>query len=75
MTAFDYVVIGIVVASLALGLWRGVIGEIIALVAWVLAFFAAKMVGGRDCAGVFCRRLPIRRCASSPAGWRCSLSC
>jgi membrane protein required for colicin V production len=26
-------------------MWRGVVGEIIALVAWVLAFFAAKMVG------------------------------
>jgi membrane protein required for colicin V production len=45
MTAFDYVVIGIVIASLALGLWRGVIGEIIALLAWVLAFFAARMWG------------------------------
>ena len=45
MTAFDYVVITIVVASLVLGLWRGVIGEVIALVAWVLAFFAAKLWG------------------------------
>ncbi len=45
MTVFDYVVIAIAVASLALGLWRGVIGEIIALLAWVLAFFAAKLWG------------------------------
>jgi len=45
MTGFDYVVVGIVLASLVLGLWRGVIGEIIALVAWVLAFFAAKLWG------------------------------
>jgi len=45
MTAFDYVVIAIVLASLLLGLWRGVVGEIIALVAWVLAFFAAKLWG------------------------------
>ncbi len=42
MTAFDYVVITIVAASVVIGLWRGVVGEIIALVAWVLAFFAAK---------------------------------
>ena len=45
MTAFDFTVIGIGVASLVIGLWRGVIGEIVALVAWVLAFFAAKFWG------------------------------
>lgn len=45
MTAFDYIVIAIVAASVLLGLWRGVVGEIIALVAWVLAFFAAKWWG------------------------------
>ena len=45
MTGFDYVVIAIVAASVLLGAWRGVVGEIIALVAWVLAFFAAKYWG------------------------------
>ncbi len=45
MTAFDYGVVGVVVASLGLGLWRGVVGEIIALVAWVLAFLAARAWG------------------------------
>lgn len=45
MTTLDYVAIAIVVASVVLGLWRGVVGEIIALVAWVLAFFAARMWG------------------------------
>ncbi len=45
MTAFDYVVITMVVASVALGVWRGVVGEIIALVAWILAFFAAQWLG------------------------------
>lgn len=45
MTAFDYVVITIVAASMLLGIWRGVVGEIIALAAWVLAFFAAKFFG------------------------------
>ncbi len=45
MTAFDYTVIGIGVASLLIGLWRGVVGEILALLAWVLAFFAAKFWG------------------------------
>ncbi len=45
MTAFDYVVITLVAASVALGVWRGVVGEIIALVAWVLAFFTARWWG------------------------------
>ena len=45
MTGFDYIVIAIVLVSVLLGLWRGVVGEIIALAAWVLAFFAAKMWG------------------------------
>lgn len=45
MTAFDYIVLAIVSASVLLGLWRGVVGEIIALVAWVLAFFTAKWWG------------------------------
>lgn len=45
MTVFDYFVVMIVTASLLLGMWRGVVGEIIALVAWVLAFFAARWWG------------------------------
>jgi membrane protein required for colicin V production len=45
MTVFDYVVIAIVVASLALGVWRGVVGEVVALLAWVLAFLAARHFG------------------------------
>ena len=45
MTAFDYIVVTILAVSVVLGIWRGVVGEVIALVAWVLAFFAAKMFG------------------------------
>lgn len=45
MTGFDYVVIGIVSLSLLFGLWRGVVGEIIALLAWVMAIFAALEFG------------------------------
>jgi len=45
MTAFDYAVIAILVASLALGLWRGLIGEVLALLAWILAAFAAWQFG------------------------------
>ena len=51
MTGFDYVVIGIVSVSLLFGLWRGVIGEVIALVAWGVGIFAAIEFGapGRAC--------------------------
>lgn len=45
MTPFDYAVLVILLASMLLGAWRGVVGEIIALAAWVLAFFAAKWWG------------------------------
>ena len=45
MTVFDYGVIAILVASLALGLWRGLIGEVLALLAWVLAGLAAWQFG------------------------------
>lgn len=42
MTVFDYVVLGAVALSLLLGVWRGVVSEILALVAWVAAFVAAR---------------------------------
>ncbi len=45
MTFFDYVVIGIICVSLLLGMWRGVVGELIALAAWVLAIFLALEFG------------------------------
>ena len=45
MTPFDYAVLVILLASMALGAWRGVIGEIIAVAAWVLAFFTARWWG------------------------------
>jgi membrane protein required for colicin V production len=52
VTAFDYAVIGIVAMSSLLGLWRGVVGEILALAAWVVAFFVARFFAA-DVAAVF----------------------
>lgn len=46
MTAFDYVVLAVVAASVLLGLWRGVVSELLSLVAWVVAFFAARAGAG-----------------------------
>ncbi len=42
MTAFDYAVLAIILASVLIGLWRGVVSEILALAAWVVAFFIAR---------------------------------
>jgi membrane protein required for colicin V production len=53
MVVFDYVVIGIVGLSLVLGLWRGVVSELIALAAWVLAFMAALEFGSQAGAALF----------------------
>jgi len=47
MAVLDYVVIGIIVLSLVLGLWRGVVSELIALAAWVMAFMAALEFGAQ----------------------------
>jgi membrane protein required for colicin V production len=42
LTAFDYAVLGVIAVSVVLGLWRGVVGEMLALAAWVVAFLAAR---------------------------------
>lgn len=47
MTIFDYVVIGVVCLSLLFGLWRGVVGEVIALIAWIAGILAAVEYGSR----------------------------
>lgn len=43
MTAFDYAVLTVIVASVLLGLWRGVMSELLALAAWIVAFLAARV--------------------------------
>ena len=45
MTAFDYVMLAIIVLSAALGLWRGVIREVFALGAWIVAIVCMFMFG------------------------------
>lgn len=42
MTGFDYAVVSIAACSMALGAWRGLLSELLALAAWVVAFFAAR---------------------------------
>lgn len=42
MTIFDYFVVIVVALSLLIGVWRGVVSEILALLAWVAAFVVAR---------------------------------
>ncbi|WP_374341566.1 CvpA family protein [Methyloversatilis sp.] len=45
MTILDYILIGIVLLSTLIGLMRGLVSEVIALAAWVVAFIAARQFG------------------------------
>ena len=45
MNGFDYAIIGVLALSVLVGMWRGFIGEVLALACWVLAFWVAWMFG------------------------------
>lgn len=45
MTAFDYVVITILVASIVISVVRGLVKEVLSLVAWLIAFVVANRYG------------------------------
>ena len=45
MTAFDYVVLTILVASIVVSVLRGLVKEVLSLVAWVAAFIVANLYG------------------------------
>jgi membrane protein required for colicin V production len=47
MTVFDYAVLAIVALSILLSVIRGLAREILALLAWVVAFVLANLFGGR----------------------------
>ncbi len=47
MTVFDYAVLVIVGLSILLSLIRGLVREILALLAWVVAFVMANLFGGK----------------------------
>lgn len=43
MTSFDYAVIGVMLISLLLGVWRGFVYEVLSLAGWPLAFVVSRM--------------------------------
>lgn len=57
MTVFDYAVLVVAGASLLLGVWRGLASEMLALAAWVVAFFAGRTAAG-DVGAAFTKILP-----------------
>lgn len=46
MTWLDYAVLGVVGLSIAWGLWRGLVREVISIAGWVIAFLAANLLAG-----------------------------
>lgn len=42
----DYAVIGVLVVSVAWGLWRGLVREIVSLLGWLVAFLSASLFAG-----------------------------
>jgi membrane protein required for colicin V production len=42
MTEFDYIILVIVILSVLLGWWRGLVYEILSLLSWVTSYFVAK---------------------------------
>src|SRR6202020_795983 len=41
----DYIIIGIIALSVLIGLWRGLISEVLALAIWIVAFWVAWTFG------------------------------
>jgi membrane protein required for colicin V production len=52
MTVFDYLFLGVLGLSAAIGLWRGLVSEVMAVVAWVAAG-AAAWLWYREAAALF----------------------
>jgi Uncharacterized membrane protein, required for colicin V production len=63
MTGFDFVVIGILLLSSLLGLWRGLVYELMAMLGWPLAFVLSRLFAG-DIASL----LPLKQEAARIAG-------
>ena len=41
MTAFDYTILGLVLASVAISIWRGLVREVVSLLSWLVALWVA----------------------------------
>lgn len=57
MTGFDYGFLGLTGLMALLGFWRGLVSEVLALVAWLLAFFLARAFAP-EVGGLFAGLIP-----------------
>lgn len=46
MTWVDYAVLGVTFVSVAWGIWRGLVREVVSLAGWIIAFLAANLLAG-----------------------------
>jgi membrane protein required for colicin V production len=46
MTWLDYAVLGVIALSVAWGIWRGLVREVLSILGWVIAFLAANLFAG-----------------------------
>jgi membrane protein required for colicin V production len=46
MTWLDYAILGVLALSIAWGVWRGLVREVVSLAGWVIAFLAANLLAG-----------------------------
>lgn len=46
MTEFDFAILTILLVSLLLGLWRGLVYEVLSLAGWPIAFVVSRLLGG-----------------------------
>lgn len=54
----DYIIIAVLVLSVLVGLWRGLVSEVMALAVWFLAFWLAWLFGG-SLAELFADAVPV----------------
>ena len=43
LSAVDWILLAVLGLSLLLGLWRGIVQEVLSLVGWVAAFYVSQM--------------------------------
>lgn len=66
MAALDWVFVVILLGSVLIGAWRGLVFEVLSLISWVLAFLRRACGAPRWACGCQCR-MSTRACAAAQA--------
>ena len=67
MNWIDYTILGVLGLSVLVGLWRGIVSEVLALVIWIAAFWVAWLLGPTLSARLTVITLPALRVAAGYA--------